>query len=39
MTPATKEATVCGVILDIGPDGLCKNIETIISGGILKATT
>ncbi|MDR1391387.1 MAG: TIGR00282 family metallophosphoesterase [Holosporales bacterium] len=36
MTPATKEATVCGVILDINDEGLCSNIQTIRVGGILK---
>ncbi|MDR0942856.1 MAG: TIGR00282 family metallophosphoesterase [Holosporales bacterium] len=36
MTPALKEATVCGVVVDINENGLCKDIQTIRVGGFLK---
>jgi metallophosphoesterase (TIGR00282 family) len=35
MQPAQKEATVCGVMIDVNPDGLCRNIQTIRVGGCL----
>lgn len=36
MSPAIKEATVCGVVMDINEMGLCVNIQTIRVGGYLK---
>ncbi|MBQ8651407.1 MAG: TIGR00282 family metallophosphoesterase [Alphaproteobacteria bacterium] len=36
MRPAEKEATVCGVLIDVNQNGLCDHIETIRSGGFLK---
>ncbi|GHT88609.1 metallophosphoesterase [Alphaproteobacteria bacterium] len=36
MIPGINEATVCGVVLDIGQNGLCKDIQTIRVGGFLK---
>lgn len=37
MTPALKEATVCGVVMDLDDStGLCSNIQTIRVGGFLK---
>lgn len=36
MSPATKEATVCGVVMDIDNKGLCYDIQTIRVGGFLK---
>ncbi|MDR1365391.1 MAG: YmdB family metallophosphoesterase [Holosporales bacterium] len=36
MIPAQKEATVCGVVVDVGNNGLCSNIQTIRVGGFLK---
>ncbi len=36
-SPASKEATVCGVVMDLDDNtGLCKNITTIRYGGFLK---
>lgn len=37
MTPATNEATVCGVVMDLDDtSGLCSKIQTIRIGGFLK---
>jgi metallophosphoesterase (TIGR00282 family) len=36
MIPSQKEATVCGVVMDIDSKGLCENIQTIRVGGFLK---
>ena len=37
MSPATNEATVCGVVMDLDDNtGLCNNIQTIRVGGCLK---
>lgn len=37
MTPALKEATVCGVVMDLDDStGLCSKIQTIRIGGFLK---
>ena len=37
MTPATNEATVCGVVMDLDDStGLCSKIQTIRVGGFLK---
>jgi metallophosphoesterase (TIGR00282 family) len=36
MVPALKSATVCGVVMDVGNNGLCTNIQTIRMGGFLK---
>ena len=37
MMPATHEATVCGVVMDLDDNtGLCKNIQTIRTGGFLR---
>ncbi len=37
MSPAVKEATVCGVVMDLDDStGLCSNIQTIRMGGFLK---
>ncbi|MDR2598487.1 MAG: TIGR00282 family metallophosphoesterase [Holosporales bacterium] len=35
MQPAQKEATVCGVVIDVADNGLCQNIQTIRVGGYL----
>ncbi|MDR1234353.1 MAG: TIGR00282 family metallophosphoesterase [Holosporales bacterium] len=35
LQPAQKEATVCGIIIDVNSDGLCQNIQTIRVGGCL----
>ncbi|MDR0695679.1 MAG: TIGR00282 family metallophosphoesterase [Holosporales bacterium] len=35
-SPAQNEATVCGVIIDIGDDGLCVKIEQVIGGCVFK---
>ncbi|MDA9817642.1 YmdB family metallophosphoesterase [Flavobacteriaceae bacterium] len=35
MKPATKEATLCGCIIDIADNGLAKEIEVLKIGGIL----
>jgi calcineurin-like phosphoesterase len=35
MVPALKEATVCGVVIDIKDDGLCRDMHTIRVGGSL----
>ncbi|MDR3030848.1 MAG: TIGR00282 family metallophosphoesterase [Holosporales bacterium] len=36
MVPATKTPTVCGVVLNIGENGLCCDIQTIRVGGFLR---
>lgn len=36
MTPALKEATVCGVVMDIDDKGICVDIQTIRVGGFLR---
>ena len=37
MSPATKEATVCGVVMDLDDKtGLCNRIQTVRAGGFLK---
>jgi metallophosphoesterase (TIGR00282 family) len=36
MVPARKEATVCGVVVDINGNGLCSDIQTIRVSGFLK---
>jgi metallophosphoesterase (TIGR00282 family) len=35
MQPAQKEATVCGVMIDVADNGLCKSIQTVRVGGYL----
>jgi calcineurin-like phosphoesterase len=35
LSPAQKEATVCGIVMDVGDNGLCKSIRQIIDGGVL----
>ncbi|MDR1476175.1 MAG: TIGR00282 family metallophosphoesterase [Holosporales bacterium] len=35
MQPAQKEATVCGVIIDVADNGLCENMQTVRVGGYL----
>ncbi|MEX2278448.1 MAG: YmdB family metallophosphoesterase, partial [Cucumibacter sp.] len=34
-TPASGEATVCGVIIETGTDGLCRSIKAVRAGGVL----
>ncbi|MDR0630484.1 MAG: TIGR00282 family metallophosphoesterase [Holosporales bacterium] len=36
MQPAIKEATICGVVLDINDKGICYGIQTIRVGGFLQ---
>ncbi|MEX0860155.1 MAG: TIGR00282 family metallophosphoesterase [Cucumibacter sp.] len=36
-TPASGEATVCGVLIETGTDGLCRSIKAVRAGGVLGA--
>ena len=39
ISPASSEATVCGVVMDVDGAGLCSGISTIRVGGCLKEKT